>query len=100
MVYDGIRYSVILDTDSYTRDVRTHMDQLRAHGCELEQQRNYWKEPVYHAYHTVWREPLTNRLFEVQYHTHEGSRTRRELRPQFFVFRSPVSEQRRAEVCP
>lgn len=29
MVYDGIRYSVHLDTPTYARDVRTHMDALR-----------------------------------------------------------------------
>jgi len=98
MVYDGIRYSVHLDTPTYANDVRSHMNALRAHGCELEQQRNYWNEPVYHAYHTVWREPLTNRLFEVQYHTHEGSNARRTLRPQFFIFRSPVSDEKRAQV--
>lgn len=48
----------------------------------------------------MWREPLTNRLFEVQYHTHEGSAARRLLRPQFFVFRSPVTDQKREEVKP
>jgi hypothetical protein len=71
-IHDGIRYTFIFDDDHYAHGVEEASASLKGNGYELVKLRNYWDGAEYKGVNSRWRDPESDQLFEVQFHTLES----------------------------
>jgi hypothetical protein len=68
-VYDGIRYTFIVEPEHYAQVTLHAHSRLKGNGFELEVRRNCWPNPEYKGINSRWRDPAHDLVFEVQFHT-------------------------------
>ncbi|SEL92369.1 hypothetical protein [Nonomuraea pusilla] len=73
-IADAVRYTYAVDTENYVVGVQRIQAEMRAAGFDQEQFRNFWTydDNPYQGINTRWRDPASNVLFEVQFHTRES----------------------------
>jgi hypothetical protein len=71
-IYDGIRYTFILDEDHYLTTTQEISSGLEESRFELGVQKNTWENDEYKGVNTRWLDPESNIRFEVQFHTEQS----------------------------
>ena len=71
-IYDGVRYTFILDFEYYTESVDSGHVLLMDAGYERIETKPGWASEEYKGVNTRWRDLSTNVMFEVQFHTRES----------------------------
>jgi hypothetical protein len=71
-IYDGVRYTFILDPDYYLTTMQEISNDLEEDGFEFGVQKNTWEHDEYKGVNTRWFDPERNIRFEVQFHTEQS----------------------------
>jgi hypothetical protein len=66
---DSVRYTMRVDQDGYTAGVQHAVQTLRDQGYEPVKFKNTWGGDGYQGINSMWRDPSTGHVFEVQFHT-------------------------------
>jgi hypothetical protein len=69
LVPDAIRYTFQYREARYTQSVWMDIGRLNDQGFLLQKLRNYWSDEKYSGINSQWRDPDSDQLFEVQFHT-------------------------------
>jgi hypothetical protein len=69
-IHDGIRYTFEYDEQKYTSGTMEAEAVLSGSGYELITRKPSWDSPDYKGVNSQWRDPESNLLFEIQFHTH------------------------------
>jgi hypothetical protein len=72
LVKDAIRYTFVYDETAYSAGVRADCDRLESSGFTPVDRQNSWEADQYKGINSRWREPDSEMLFEVQFHTQES----------------------------
>ncbi len=68
-IKDATRSTFVYSEERYTEGVYADCARLEAAGFERYDRQNSWDEAQYKGINSRWREPESNLLFEVQFHT-------------------------------
>ncbi len=68
---DSVRYTMQVDQD-YSHGVQHAVDTLLDQGYEPVKFKNFWGGEGYQGINSMWRDPRTGQVFEVQFHTQES----------------------------
>ncbi len=68
-IRDSIRYTVCFSADTYSGAVRDIVTRLWSHGFERLDFKNGWGSDGYKGINSIWRDPVSGRVFELQLHT-------------------------------
>jgi hypothetical protein len=71
-IHDGIRYTFILDFESYAESMELGQERLTDAGYDHIETKPSWDREEYKGVNSRWREPSTGAIFEVQFHTQES----------------------------
>jgi hypothetical protein len=66
---DAIRYTFQYCEADYGRHLLEDVELTERQGFELVRLRNFWRGDQYKGISSLWRDPATGQLFEVQFHT-------------------------------
>jgi hypothetical protein len=77
-LHDGIRYTFIFDFDDYVSSVKNTTDKLEEHGYEPGVRKNNWGNDEYRGINTRWRDHVSGRRFEIQFHTEASWQAKQE----------------------
>ncbi len=69
LLADAIRYTFQYGEAGYSRQLAGDVALTARKGFELVRLRNFWRGDQYKGISSLWREPTTGQLFEVQFHT-------------------------------
>lgn len=69
---DSVRYTMQVPPGSYTPGVQHAVDTLQAQGYENVKFKNTWDSDGYQGINSMWRDPNTGQVFEVQFHTQDS----------------------------
>jgi hypothetical protein len=69
VVKDTLRFTFCYPQDRYTEGVLADTSRMLAYGFERVDRRNTWANDLYRGINGRWREPDTDLVFEVQFHT-------------------------------
>ena len=72
---DAVRYTIKYPTEKFTDGVKQALDALQKAGYEPVKVKNFYNndpENAYRGINSVFRDPVTNQKFEVQFHTPES----------------------------
>jgi len=75
-VKDSIRYTLALDEKKFSDGVKSALTDLRKEGYETIAIRNYFNTDPHNSYKGInglFRDPIKNQMFEVQFHTPESA---------------------------
>jgi len=75
-IHDGIRYTFLFDSDTYTSGVQETRAILQEHGYTLYLLRNTWSQDQYKGINSRWHDPASDKMFEVQFHTPDSWETK------------------------
>ncbi|MFD4016448.1 hypothetical protein [Streptomyces sindenensis] len=68
-IKDSIRYTMEIPSNNYTHGVQQAVTDLQAKGFENVTFKNTWESAGYKGINSTWRDPVSGRIFEVQFHT-------------------------------
>ncbi|MGW3120958.1 hypothetical protein ACWDBW_28060 [Streptomyces sp. NPDC001107] len=68
-IKDSVRYTVEFPATNYAHGVQQAVDTLRTQGFENVTFKDTWNSPGYKGINSTWRDPVSGRVFEVQFHT-------------------------------
>ncbi|MPZ83009.1 MAG: hypothetical protein GEV28_22500 [Actinophytocola sp.] len=68
---DSVRYTMQVDQD-YSGGVQHAVDTLVDQGYEPVKFKNFWGGEGYQGINSMWRDPQTGQVFEVQFHTQDS----------------------------
>ncbi len=68
-IRDSVRYTVRISVDTYSRAVRDTMASLESNGFERLDFKNRWGNDGYQGVNSTWRDQVSGRVFEIQFHT-------------------------------
>lgn len=71
-IHDGVRYTFIFDFDHYAEGVETGQERLADAGYDHIATKPSWASDEYKGVNSQWRDPSTDVMFEVQFHTQES----------------------------
>ena len=98
-ITDKIRYTFVYPSDSYRAGVRADIERLWAAGCVEIELRDFREAPVRLGVVSVWREPESGDLVEVQFHTRLSYSARERSFPLYARLREPgTSDAERADL--
>jgi hypothetical protein len=98
-VTDKTRYTFVYPSGSYRAGVRADIERLWAAGCVEIQLRDFREAPVRLGVVSVWREPESGDLVEVQFHTRLSYSARERSFPLYARLREPgTSDAERADL--
>lgn len=98
-ITDKTRYTFVYPSDSYRAGVRADIERLWASGCVEIELRDFREAPVRLGVTSVWREPESGELFEVQFHTRLTHSARERSFPLYARLREPgTSDAERADL--
>jgi hypothetical protein len=66
---DTIRYTMELPDSSYTSEVNNILHELAVKGYQNITFKNTWDSSGYRGINSTWRDPVSGRIFELQFHT-------------------------------
>ena len=76
LVKDAIRYTFVYEETAYEAGVHADCDRLKSSGFTPVDRQNSWGGDQYKGINSRWREPDSEMLFEVQFHTQESLDTK------------------------
>ena len=97
-VHDGIRYTFIFDFEDYVSSVKNITDKLEEHGYELGVRKNNWGNDEYRGINTRWRDHVSGRRFEIQFHTETSWQVKQETHDAYVKINdlnTPTAERER-----
>jgi hypothetical protein len=95
---DVVRSTYQYSESGYTAGVLEDVKRLADQGFVQVELRNSWDDDQYKGVNTRWREPESNALFEIQFHT-QASLEAKELTHQAYeLIRSTAQDDERAEL--
>jgi hypothetical protein len=98
-ITDKTRYTFVYPSDSYRAGVRADVERLWASGCVEIELRDFREAPVRLGVVSVWREPRSGDLIEVQFHTRLSYSARERSFPLYAQLREPgTSDAARADL--
>jgi hypothetical protein len=101
-VFDALRYTMVCRREDYSETVKDVLADLRKGGYEFEEKdiRNYWPEhQLYKGINTTLRLKGGIDVFELQFHTEESWRAKKEAHPLYEESRlQTTSPERREEL--
>ena len=98
-ITDKTRYTFVYASDSYRPGVRADIERLWASGCVEVELRDFREAPVRLGVVSVWREPESGDLVEVQFHTRLSYSARERSFPLYARLRKPgTSDAERADL--
>ena len=98
-ITDKTRYTFVYPSDSYRAGVRADVERLWASGCVEIELRDFREAPVRLGVVSVWREPRSGDLIEVQFHTRLSYSARERSFPLYARLREPgTSDAERADL--
>jgi hypothetical protein len=71
-IKDGVRYTYKMGRDDYKQVTEDVAQRMKDSGFEKVQWKNSWDKDGYKGINSVWRDPETGHLFEVQFHSFES----------------------------
>lgn len=69
LVPDAVRFTYLYSEAAYTAGTRIDAERLEARGFVQVERRNTWTSDQYKGINARWREPESDVIFEVQFHT-------------------------------
>ena len=98
-ITDTTRYTFVYPSDSYRAGVRADIERLWTAGCVELELRDFRDAPVRLGVVSVWREPESGDLVEVQFHTRLSYSARERSFPLYARLREPgMSDAERADL--
>src|SRR5215472_15014278 len=97
-IHDGIRYTFIFDHDDYVSSVKSITDKLEESGFELGVRKNNWRNNEYRGINTRWRDHVSGRRFEIQFHTETSWQAKQETHDAYVKINdlnTPTAERER-----
>ena len=85
----AISYSFIFEAEQYADGIRLVQEALEVQGFQLQARKNSWSSLVNRCVFTVWRDPLNDLPFEVQFHTPASVEARQLARTSAALIRDP-----------
>ena len=96
---DKTRYTFVYPSNTYRAGVRADIERLWAAGCVEIELRDFREAPVRLGVVSVWREPESGNLVEVQFHTRLSYSARQRSFPLYARLREPeTSDAERADL--
>jgi hypothetical protein len=89
LVKDAIRYTFVYEEAGYADGVCADCRRLQSEGFEPADRENSWKNDQYKGINGRWREPISGRLFEVQFHTQASLSAKEDTHPAYERIRDP-----------
>lgn len=80
---DSVRYTLILDDDSFTEKMVTCLDTLKSKGYTIRGFKNFWGGNIYQGVNTSIISP-NGIIFELQFHTDSSFHTKEHLNHLFY----------------
>jgi hypothetical protein len=65
----ALSYSFVFDVEHYSEGIWLAQDALEARQFQLQARRNAWNSAANRCVYTMWRDPVSDMLFQVQFHT-------------------------------
>jgi hypothetical protein len=72
LIPDAIRYTFQYGEADYGRHLLEDVALTERQGFELVRLRNFWRGDQYKGISSLWRDPASGQLFEVQFHTEDS----------------------------
>jgi hypothetical protein len=85
----AISFSFIFEAEHYADGIRIVQEALEVQGFQLQARKNSWSSLVNRCVFTVWRDPLNDLPFEVQFHTPASVEARQLARTSAALIRDP-----------
>ena len=85
----AISYAFIFEAEHYADGIRLVQEALEVQGFQLQARKNSWSSLVNRCVFTVWRDPLNDLPFEVQFHTPASVEARQLARTSAALIRDP-----------
>ncbi len=85
----AISYSFIFEAEHYADGIRLVQEALEVQGFQLQARKNSWSSLVNRCVFTMWRDPLNDLPFEVQFHTPASVEARQLARTSAALIRDP-----------
>jgi hypothetical protein len=99
-IYDGVRYTFVLQPDQYAQGVRDACAKFADAGYEPRRIWNAWSQDQYRGINTRWRSPGSGPLVEVQFHTPQSFEAKQRTHDAYEKLmdpRTPTAEKERLE---
>jgi hypothetical protein len=90
-IHDGVRYTFLLEAGTYSGDLETACDQLKANGYELLVLKNTWGNTEYKGINSRWVDRESDVLFEVQFHTAESWSAKQQMHDAYERISDPTT---------
>jgi hypothetical protein len=95
---DAVRFTFQYPEESYTASVRKDVERLEARGFVQVERRNTWTSEQYKGINSRWREPESQQLFEVQFHTRISFEAKELTHKAYERIRAKAEDPERAEL--
>jgi hypothetical protein len=92
---DAVRFTLKYDETSYTASVQRDIQRLEARGFTQVERRNTWLDDQYKGINSRWREPESNVIFEVQFHTQASLEAKELTHKAYERIRGSTSDEER-----
>jgi hypothetical protein len=87
-ICDLTRYAIILEAESYTKNVSSIIHDIKASGIQMVKKFNYWNrynEFSYEGFNSAW--DIDGLKFELQFHTRESYNVKINIHPLYEIAR-------------
>jgi hypothetical protein len=85
----AISYAFVFEAEHYADGIRLVQEALEVQGFQLQARKNSWSSLVNRCVFTIWRDPLNDLPFEVQFHTPASVEARQLARTSAALIRDP-----------
>lgn len=92
-IKDAVRYTYKSGREDYQRVTEDVAQKMKDAGFEKVQWKNTWDASGYKGINSVWRDPHSGQLFEVQFHTFESLAAKEGTHPIYDLERLPGISQ-------
>ena len=95
---DAVRFTFQYGESTYTAAVQKDIEQLQARGFIQVERRNTWTDDQYKGINSRWREPESDTIFEVQFHTRASLEAKELTHKAYERIRSSAQDEELAEL--
>ena len=95
---DAVRFTLQYGESTYTAAVQKDIERLEARGFTQVERRNTWTDDQYKGINSRWREPESDTIFEVQFHTRASLEAKELTHKAYERIRSSAQDEELAEL--
>ena len=95
---DAVRFTLQYGESTYTAAVQKDIERLQARGLTQVERRNTWTDDQYKGINSRWREPESDTIFEVQFHTRASLEAKELTHKAYERIRSSAQDEELAEL--